>query len=160
SIRNNSRYWPAIAGIQAGTISNMQQAMERGRLALMALVFALHSAAAVAELKIEITEGVDKAGPIAGVPFGWQGSGGEAPLAAAAIVAADLAHSGRFAPLERQDMLQKPTSAADVDFADWRTQSVEALVIGRVVQLSPGQYEIQFQLFDVLRGESLLTYRQ
>ncbi|MBL8202292.1 MAG: Tol-Pal system beta propeller repeat protein TolB [Chromatiales bacterium] len=113
-----------------------------------------------AELQIEITQGVDTALPIAVVPFGWQGSGAAPPLDAAAIVAADLARSGRFAPLDRKDMLQKPTTGADVKFDDWRRQGSEVLVIGRVLQPGPDQYEIQFQVFDVLRGEQLLGYRQ
>lgn len=118
-------------------------------------------AAPRAELQIEITEGVDTALPIAVVPFGWQGAPGAAPpLDAAAIVAADLARSGRFAPLDRKDMLQKPTTGADVKFDDWRRQGSEVLVIGRVLQPAAGQYEIQFQVFDVLKGQQLLGYRQ
>jgi TolB protein len=57
-------------------------------------------------------------------------------------------------------MLQRPTPGADVDFGDWRTQGSEFLVIGRVLQSGPDQYEIQFQVFDVVRGEQLLGYRQ
>jgi len=128
---------------------------------LLAAAWALTAAApARAELQIEITQGVDTALPIAVVPFGWQGSGAAPPLDAAAIVAADLKRSGRFAPLDRKDMLQQPTTGAEVKFDDWRRQGSEVLVIGRVLQPSPGQYEIQFQVFDVLRGEQLLGYRQ
>ncbi len=127
--------------------------------ALIALLVAV-SGPARAELQIEITQGVDKALPIAVVPFGWEGTGSGPPLDAAAVVAADLARSGRFAPLERRDMLQKPTTPAEVKFDDWRMQAAESLIIGRVLQTAPDQYEIQFQVFDVLRGEQLLSYRQ
>ena len=128
---------------------------------MLAAVMALAAASpARAELQIEITQGVDTALPIAVVPFGWQGTGVAPPLDAAAIVAADLARSGRFAPLDRQDMLQKPTTGAEVNFDDWRRQGSEVLVIGRVLQPAADQYEIQFQVFDVLRGEQLLGYRQ
>jgi TolB protein len=114
-----------------------------------------------AELDIEITEGVDKAVPIAVVPFGWQGTAGtQAPFDVAAVVAKDLARSGRFDPLDRKDLLQRPTSTAEIDFSDWRTQGTEALVIGRLVPVGGDQYEIQFQVFDVLRGQQLLGYRQ
>ncbi len=113
-----------------------------------------------AELQIQITEGVDKALPIAVVPFGWQGTGPAPPLDVASVVAADLARSGRFEPLDRKDMLQRPTTAADVDFGDWRLQRTDVLIIGLVVQSGPDQYDIQFQVFDVLRGEQLLGYRQ
>ncbi len=137
----------------------------RHLIATWAAVLALTLALAVAnparaELQIEITQGVDTALPIAVVPFGWQGTGAAPPLDAAAIVAADLARSGRFAPLDRKDMLQKPTTGAEVQFDDWRRQGSEVLVIGRVLQPGPDQYEIQFQVFDVLRGEQLLGYRQ
>ena len=57
-------------------------------------------------------------------------------------------------------MLQRPTTGADVKFGDWRTQGSEFLVIGRVLQPGPDEYEIQFQVFDVVRGEQLLGYRQ
>lgn len=128
---------------------------------LLALGILAFAATARAALDIEITEGVDKAVPIAVVPFGWQGAAGTgAPFDVAAQVAKDLARSGRFDPLERQDMLQKPTLPGEVKFDDWRTQGTEALVIGRVVPMGGDQYEIQFQLFDVLRGQQLLGYRQ
>ena len=130
-------------------------------LAVLLFVALSLAGTARAELQIEITEGVDAALPIAVVPFGWQGGAGAGPpLDAAAVVAADLARSGRFAPLDRQDMLQKPTTTAEVKFDDWRRQGSEFLVIGRVLEPAPGQYEIQFQVFDVLRGEQLLGYRQ
>lgn len=128
-------------------------------LVLTTLVFAAMGPAR-AELQIEITQGVDKALPIAVVPFGWEGPGAGPPLDVAAVVAGDLARSGRFAPLERRDMLQKPTTPSEVKFDDWRMQGSESLVIGRVLQTAWGQYEIQFQVFDVLRGEQLMSYRQ
>jgi TolB protein len=124
--------------------------------AALLLVGALLAAAAVrAELRIEINRGTLKAQPIAVVPFG-----GAAPLDVAAVVAADLERSGRFEPMARDDMLQRPTSGAEVDFGSWRIQKVDVLVVGRVVEAAPGQFEIQFQLFDVLKGEQLLGYRQ
>ena len=131
----------------------------RALVRLTATALLLGCGIAQAELRIEITKGVDKAVPIAVVPFAWQGPG-TPPLDAAAVVAADLARSGRFAPLDRKDMLQRPTTGADVNFGDWRIQGSEALIIGRVLQPGPDQYEIQFQVFDVLRGEQLLGYRQ
>jgi TolB protein len=127
---------------------------------LLTMLLALYANPLRAELQITITEGVDKAIPIAVVPFGLQGTGTPPPLDAAAIVAADLARSGRFAPMDRKDLLQRPTTGAEVDFGDWRIQGSEVLIIGRVVPAGAGQYEIQFQVFDVLRGEQLLGYRQ
>ncbi len=127
---------------------------------VFAALLILASTQGQAELQIQITEGVDKALPIAVVPFGWQGSGTGAPLDVASVVAAELARSGRFDPLDRKDMLQRPTTGTEVDFGDWRIQRTDVLIIGRVVQSGPDQFEIQFQVFDVLRGEQLLGYRQ
>jgi TolB protein len=130
------------------------------RLLLTLLVAALPLRLAQAELEIQITQGVEQAVPIAVVPFAPVGEGTVVPLDVAAIVAADLQRSGRFAPLDRRDMLARPTTGVEVDFGDWRTQKVDALVIGRVLSTGPDRFEIQFQLFDVLRGEQLLGYRQ
>lgn len=127
----------------------------RGWRRLAAVLLAVAATAAHAELQIEISQGIDKAVPIAVVPFG-----GESPLDVAGVVAADLQRSGRFAPMDRGDMLQRPTTGAEVNFGDWRIQGAEVLVIGRMVPTAVGQYEIQFQVFDVLRGEQLLGYRQ
>lgn len=127
------------------------------------LGFVLLSLAAVpafAELKIEISRGVERAVPIAVVPFGWQGQALDPPFDVAALVSADLQRSGRFDPMDRADMLQRPTTGTEVNFGDWRIQRTDVLVIGRLVQQGPDQYEIQFQVFDVLRGEQLMGYRQ
>jgi TolB protein len=115
---------------------------------------------ALAELRIEISQGVDKAVPIAVVPFGWKGQGGSAPFDVAGLIGADLARSGRFAPLDPDDMLERPTIGPDVDFQDWRLLGIEVVVIGRLIETGNDDYTIQFQLFDVYRGEQLLGYRQ
>ena len=67
---------------------------------LLALVAAFAGSSAEAQLRIEITSGVERPLPIAIVPFGWQGSGPTAPFDLAAVVTADLGNSGRFAPLD------------------------------------------------------------
>jgi TolB protein len=115
---------------------------------------------ASAELRIEISQGVDKAVPIAVVPFGWQGKGPEAPFDVAGLVGADLARSGRFAPLDPGDMLERPTLGRDVDFEDWRIIGTEVVIVGRLIENGPDNFTIQFQVFDVFRGEQLLGYKQ
>ncbi len=89
-------------------------------LVSIVILFAGLISDAGAELRIEITQGVDKAVPIAVVPFGWQGKGSAAPFDVSELVTADLARSGRFAPLDAGDMLERPTTGRDVDFEDWR----------------------------------------
>lgn len=125
---------------------------------LLAIVFSAALPRAEAALTIEITKGAGTAIPVAVVPFGWQGSG-EAPLDVAQVIADDLQRSGRFEPIERRDMLQRPTTGTEVDFDDWRMLNTDVIVVGRLVQGAADDYSLQFQLFDVLRGQQLLGYR-
>jgi TolB protein len=81
------------------------------------------------------------------------------PLDVAEIINSDLRRSGRFAPISEDDMLQKPTSGADVDFEDWGYVGVEAVVVGSVVQTGDNAYTLQFQLFDVFGRRQLVGYR-
>jgi TolB protein len=111
-----------------------------------------------AVLDIVITEGI-KRRPVAIVPFGWQGQGGDLPLDVARVISDDLTRSGRFAPIAEQDMLQKPTAGVDVDFDDWSILGVEAVVVGSVTQTGDNAYTVQFQLFDVYKRDQLVGYR-
>jgi len=114
---------------------------------------------AEAQLEIEITEYAGKQTPVAVVPFGWEGDAEAAPFDIADVIAADLGRSGRFAPIPENDMLQKPTTGIEVDFDDWSILAVEAVVVGKVTQTGLNAYSVQFQLFDVFRGEQLVGYR-
>lgn len=112
-----------------------------------------------AELTIRITQGVGRQVPIAVVPFGFEGAGGADLTQVAEVIAADLQRSGRFAPIDENNMLQKPTTGVDVDFDDWSIIGAEAIVVGRVTQTGNNAYSVQFQLFDVFGREQLVGYR-
>ena len=84
----------------------MRKILRTSLLALSAAV--IMTSPALAELTLVITEGVGKRRPVAIVPFAYEGAGQESPLNVADVIAADLNRSGRFAPLEEGDMLQKP----------------------------------------------------
>lgn len=111
-----------------------------------------------AALTIEITQGIDGAVPIAVVPFGSDGSRSQLPEDVAAIIAADLARSGQFAPVPEQNLIARPVENSQVRFSDWRTLGVESLVIGKVEPAGAGQYRIRFRLFDVFRGRQITGY--
>ena len=81
------------------------------------------------------------------------------PLDVAGVINADLYRSGRFAPIDENDMLQKPTDGVDVDFEDGSVLGVEAVVVGKVTQTGENAYDVQFQLFDVYRRNQLVGYR-
>jgi TolB protein len=116
------------------------------------------TATAWAQLRIQITSGVERPIPIAIVPFGWQGAG-QAPFDVTSVIIADLGNSGRFAPLPEGDLVSRPTQSAQVNFATWRTLETDALLIGQLSPDATAGYSIVFQLFDVARGEQLLAFR-
>lgn len=137
----------------------------RKRRSAAGVIFALFGFAllaagpARAELRIEITKGVSGAVPIAVVPFGWRVDGVSPGDDVAAIVATDLARSGRFEPMPRSQMLETPTTGAEVDFQDWRLLNAQILVIGQITPAGPDSVSIQFQVFDIFRGDQILGYR-
>jgi TolB protein len=126
-------------------------------LARLVLPLALLSGAggAQARLTIEVTGGVEAAQPIAVVAFGV--SEGLIPKEdVAAVVAADLARSGRFRPMPTRDMLALPSSHEEVDLRDWSLLGMNNLVIGRVEQEGTG-YRVSYTLYDVFRGQQLAS---
>lgn len=129
---------------------------------LVGLCLLLGGGVSYASLTIEITEGVEGALPIAIVPFGWNSGAGapaqKAPVDIAAVVAADLARTGRFAPLPERDLVARPIDGSQVRFGDWRLLGMENLVIGQLSPLGDGRYEVRFQLFDVYKNEQLAGY--
>ena len=111
----------------------------RAAAVLTALAFLLVAAPGHAQLRLDITQGVRDAVPIAVVPFGGQAEGGANDIAA--VVANDLRMSGRFAPLERRDMVSRPTSGAEIRFEDWRLLKSDFVVVGRVEPEAAGLAE-------------------
>lgn len=111
-----------------------------------------------AALTIQITEGVEGALPIAVVPFDNRSLKSPLPYNLSAIIAADLAGSGRFVPMPEKDLIARPHDGSAVRFADWRLLNMESLVVGRLRELGGARYEVQFQLFDVFKGAQLAGY--
>jgi TolB protein len=118
------------------------------------LALSLFAVAAQAQLVIEITKPMDDAVPVAIVPFGWE-STGAAPFDVAEVVAADLQRSGRFAPLDRKDMIDRPTSGDQIRFQDWRYLKSDFIVVGKLRPQGTG-FAAQFELYNVLTGQPLL----
>ncbi len=122
------------------------------------LALSLFALAAHAQLVIEITKPMDDAVPIAIVPFGWESSGA-APFDVAAVVAADLQRSGRFAPLDRKDMIDRPTAGDQIRFQDWRYLKSDFIAVGKLVPEGGDRYAAQFELYNVLTGQRLTGQR-
>lgn len=100
-----------------------------------------------AEVRIEITQGVNSARPIGIIPFKWEGSG-PAPADIGDIVSADLRNSGKFNPLERSRLPQQPTTPAEIQPAAWSALGIDAVVTGKVQSGVDGSYTISYQLVD------------
>mgnify|MGYP001823378587 FL=1 len=132
--------------------------MLRNAILLGFAVF-LFAGNALGDITVEITKGGVARTPVAVVPFGWEGQSADMPLDIAEVIAADLQRSGRFAPIAEENMLQKPTTGAELDFDDWSFVKAEAVVVGRVTQTGDNAYSVSFQLFDVFRREQLVGYR-
>jgi TolB protein len=122
------------------------------------LFLTLVSANLNAALTIEVTQGVEGALPIAVVPFDTSRLETELPADVAEIVANDLNRSGIFKTMVRQNLPAQPHYSTQVLYPRWRTAGQEYLVVGRIFQKSSGQYEIQFQLLDVLKQKQLVGY--
>ncbi|WP_425402171.1 Tol-Pal system beta propeller repeat protein TolB [Ferrimonas futtsuensis] len=117
-------------------------------LALMAMV----SMPAKATLEIVITEGIDAARPIAVVPFVWQGQG-EMPAQIADVVSSDLRRSGTFNPIARGMMPGQVAKASELDLKAWIATGAEAVVVGKVSEFGPDQYQVSFELVDLVRAQ-------
>jgi TolB protein len=111
---------------------------------------------ASAALTIEITEGVDSALPIAIVPFDTSKLSSKLPVDLAKIVASDLNRSGVLKSMNRAELPANPHYSNQVKYSRWRSAGQDYLVVGRVLEKSPGNYNIEFQLLDVLKQKQLL----
>jgi len=109
-----------------------------------------------AALTIEITGGIEGALPIAVVPFDTSRLSSKLPVDIAGIVASDLNRSGVLKSMERTRLPANPHYSNQVQYARWRTAGQDYLVVGRVLEKSPGLYNIEFQLLDVLKQKQLV----
>lgn len=121
---------------------------------LLAAALLAASAGAHAGLEITVSGREIAARPIAVVPFAQPA---DVATDLAAIVTADLARSGQFAPLPLEEMLEKPADAAQVDFRNWRVVKVDSVVVGQL-RRTGGKLAVRFQVLDVLRGSTLATW--
>jgi len=124
---------------------------------LMLVLLLSFSTSASAVLTIQITKGVEGAQPIAVVPFATEKLTTQLPYDLVAIINNDLARSGRFSPMPAKDIktIGSPHDGGTVRFGDWRLVNMDYLLVGRVRQTGAINYEVQFQLFDVFKGEQL-----
>lgn len=131
--------------------------MKKTVIVLACWALSWFAAAANAQLVIEITKSAEDAVPIAIVPFGWE-STGAAPFDVAEVVAADLRRSGRFEPLDRKTMIDRPTQGDQIRFQDWRYLKTDFITVGKLMPEGQG-FAAQFELYNVLTGQRLAGQR-
>src|SRR5581483_967347 len=116
------------------------------------------SAAAHAQLKIEVTSGVTDPIPIAVVPFA-RSVPADGGLDVADVVQHDLVGSGRFKALPRNRMPATPTVASQVQLADWKASGGDYVVVGRLSTGEGGQIAVDFDLLNSLNGQRIAGQR-
>lgn len=126
--------------------------MKKTRFTTLLFMLLFASFAAKATLEIVITEGVNFARPIGIVPF-HVAPGVVLPSSLTDVISADLARSGKFHSIGQSAMPQFPKIDGEVEYSSWASAGAEALLLGRVEQLSLDQYTVSLQLVDVIRGQ-------
>lgn len=121
---------------------------------IFTLVLLLSVAQSHAALRIEVTEGTTSAIPLAVVPFAGNTQSDEVDIAQ--IIQRDLGGTGLFKLLARDKMLAQPGSRSDVNYKNWRTVSVDYLVVGKLAAVEAG-HSVRFELLDVYTPDRVLA---
>lgn len=104
------------------------------------------SAAARADLSIDITRSSSDAIPIAVTSFNPSGQSMAQNISE--IVANDLRNSGKFKPLDQGQLVGNPAPGDQIDYPAWQNTRASYLVDGRVTPAGGG-YRISYELQDV-----------
>ncbi len=132
----------------------------RGLLAPLAAALAIMLSAvpALAELRVDITQGHLEPLPIAIVDFA--GVGEEAATIGkqvAEVVSSDLERSGLFRPIEQRAFIEADLGAsAQPRFGDWRLINAQALVNGSATLQEDGRLRVEFRLWDVFAEQQMV----
>jgi TolB protein len=125
---------------------------------LAAVALALCATQAFAQnFTVEISNGNASAIPIVTVPFAYQGSGAPPDTDISDIVRNDLARSGQFRSLPKNDIIETPSRGSDIKFPTWRLLKQDYIVVGRVVDGGGGEVRAEFELFTVGDQKSLAS---
>lgn len=111
-----------------------------------------------AVLEVEIKGGFQSATPIAIVPFSWSQTG-KAPVDIAAVISSDLTRSGIFSPLSFNRLPARPAIDDTIDFFRWKTTDAENLVLGQIVAVGQGRYDVKFKMLDIYTGRKNLEFQ-
>lgn len=125
-------------------------------LLFLYLLFFVNQAFAL--LEVDITGGFKSATPIAVVPFSWSQSG-KAPVDIASVISSDLTRSGVFSPLSFNRLPERPKMDGAINFPRWKNTEAENLVLGQVVAIGQGRYDVKFKMLDIYTGRNSLEFQ-
>lgn len=74
------------------------------------------------------------------------------PHQISAIIKADLARSGYFKVIDTGRVISETTP---VNYAEWKSRGADALVVGSVLRLADGRFDVRYKLFDTIKSTSL-----
>ena len=113
---------------------------------------------AAGPLKIDLNQGVVEPIPIAIPDFlGANARDQQTAVQVAGVIRGDLERSGLFAPIDPASFIEKIKSfSAFPRFGDWRTIKAEGLVTGQATQLSDGQLQVDFRLWDIFAEQQMI----
>jgi TolB protein len=124
----------------------------KAALAAMALSLTLAPSASRADIEINVDQGVVQPLPISVPAFAGGPLGGQITQ----VVAANLARSGLFRPVDGGGIGAGLDVNTPPSFAAWKNLGVQALVTGRVTTGADGRLRVDFRLWDVFAEQQLL----
>ena len=68
----------------------------------------------------------------------------------------DFNRSGKFRSLAKSDIVEQPSSGADIKFATWRLLKQDYIVVGHIKDAGNGMAQVSYELWDVNKQQSLL----
>jgi TolB protein len=119
-------------------------------LSLLGVSFSAHAA-----MEIQVIGGAANKIAVAMVPF--QMAAGQPEPVLTQIVGDDLNRSGQIKLVDVRG-LQQPVEPVQVNYSTWRAQGAEAMVIGQVIALPSGRFDVRFRLLDVIKQTQLAGF--
>jgi TolB protein len=108
-----------------------------------------------AVMEITVIGGADKKISIAMVPF--QKAVAQPTPTLETIIGDDLTRSGQFKLVDVSGA-QQPIEPGQVDYSAWRSRNADAVVVGRVIALPGGRYDVRFHLLDPIKQAQLTGF--
>ncbi len=108
-----------------------------------------------AAMEIQVIGGAANKIALAMVPF--QAASGQPLPALTQIAGDDLNRTGQFKLVDASGT-PAPYEPAQVNYGVWRGKGAEAMVIGQVISLPGGRFEVRFRLLDVIKQTQIAGY--